>query len=171
MTSDMTPGVTPAKPRSWLRLALIGSLVANMLFVGLFAGAMLRPGGWHGHKGHGPGAFMWQLPRERREAIRNQFLKDREELKGKRQRIGELREKARVLIAKEPFDAEAVKAAVAEIGAARAELHGLASERFVQLLSGMSAEERKLFLEHRRHLRKWRRRGAEDGGDEGRDGI
>lgn len=154
--------VQPGKARRWLLPALVVSLVLNMLLVGLIAGARLHHGGWRGH-GERHFGFLKDLPEGRRAELAKEMETLRGELHEKREAVHELRRRARALIAKEPFDAAAVSAAIEQISAARGEANRHAAQRFVEVLSRMSPEERRRFVEWRE--RRGKHRGGRDRDD------
>lgn len=164
MTEDSVD-TQPRKRRNWLLVGFIASLMLNMLLIGVMVGGKFRhwPGGWDGHRG-GPAAFMRGIPDERRKVLRETFDAGRKELRERREIVQRLRKDARETISKEPFDKAAAQAALAQVGAARSDLHARASERFIDFLSGLSADERRIFLS-RHGKRKKHDRGGDDGDD------
>ncbi|MFN3868509.1 MAG: periplasmic heavy metal sensor [Hyphomicrobiaceae bacterium] len=165
MTQD-AGDTQPRKHRNWLLVGFLVSLMLNMLLIGVMVGGKMRhwPGGWGGHRDGGPAAFMRGIPDERRKVLRESFEAGRKELREHRQIIQRLRQDARETMSKEPFDRAAARAALAQVGAARSDFHARASERFVEFLSGLSPEERRIFLS-RHGKRKKHDRTRDDGED------
>lgn len=163
--TDEALDAQPRKKRNWLLAGLIASLMVNMLLIGFMVGGKMRhgPWGWDGHRG-GPSAFMRGIPEDRRKELREAFEAGRKDLRERREEVRRLRGQARETLAREPFDKAAAEAALGQVGAARSDLYARASERFIAFLSGLSAEERRVFLsrhgKHRRHDR-----GRDDGVD------
>lgn len=145
MSPDTAPQVSAPKSRRWLFVGLGASLVVNMLLIGLFVGARLHHGGGHGFKGPHL-EFMRSLPAERRSELRKDLDALRAGMHESREASRALRAAAREVILKEPFDRAAVTAAVSAVGAAKIEAGRVAAERFVDLLSRMTVEERKTFM-------------------------
>ncbi len=160
MSMDTAPEAPARKSRRWLLVGFVASLVLNMLLIGIVAGARLHHGGGLDSKGR-HWEFMRSLPEARREELRKEMDALRAELRTKRENIRGLRQAARDLIAKEPFDRAAVTSAIAAVSKARAEARGVAAERFVDLLSRMTAEERQAFIK----LRGDRKGRHRDGGE------
>ncbi len=145
MSPDTAPQAPAPKSRRWLFVGLGASLVVNMLLIGLFVGARLHHGGRHDFKGP-HSEFMRSLPAERRNELRKDLEALRAGIHESRETSRALRAAAREVILKEPFDRAAVTAAVIAVGAAKMEAGRAAAERFVDLLSRMTVEERKTFL-------------------------
>lgn len=142
----------------WLKLALVVSLMVNMLFVGAIAGQLLMRGKHHGHRGGGIADVLRALPEARRKEVGAVWEQNRAEMRAHRDEVRRLRRAARDVIAKEPFDADAARAALAAVSAARAHARARMGEAFVDTMSKLTPQERQIFREQQR----WHHRARHD---------
>ena len=166
--TSTSPAAKRRAPR-WLWIGFFVSIAINLLIAGIAIGAV-----WH-HKagkayrdGGAPrhfGAFLWRLPKERREMFKKAFRERRPEFRGFRSDIRNAREQAEALLIKEPFDKAAFAEANRKLHESRARLRGAQFSMFPEIAEMMTAEERSLFLEwrrkHRKRWRRWDRRNSE----------
>lgn len=155
MTVTSTP--PPPRPRrSWL---LYGSLALNLLFVGLFAGAVVArhrfgpPDFAAPHKLLGdPGLrhFVSSLPKERRDAIRVGSQDDRRLLREARQKAHQARIDAENVIGTAPLDPARIETALANVMAADDEARKVGIKVMLASFAKMTPEERAQFQQWRR---------------------
>lgn len=158
--TSATPDASASRGPRWVWILLVVSLAGNLLLVGLIAGAA-----WLRHQSGGPIAaaagpfgFIRALPRERREALRQE---SREQIAGLRplwQTVREARREAERALAAEPFDAGTFLAAQRRVVDAEhaARLAGS------KLLADAAA---KLTPDERRRMARWFERGRNRGRD------
>lgn len=167
-TSGSQPG-SSGSPR-WLVAALLVSLMANMVVVGVAAGRMWahhhghdRGHGWSEARGRGGGpmrAFLDRLPENRRAELGGMLRERREGGQADREAVRAAHAAVRAAIVSEPFDKVAFEAALERVNAARAAHRARVTAGFVDLVASMSAEERRVFAETG-----LKRRGHGRGGD------
>lgn len=149
-TNDTKSRGSSGTPR-WVTIALLASLMVNMVFVGVAAGRMWvhhHGDGWYSrHKGGGMRGFLRELPEARRSELRDVMRANRAAAREEREKVGALRQAVREAIAREPFDRAALERALSEVNAARQNFRGRIASDFVELVSKMTPEERKLFAE------------------------
>jgi len=141
----------------WLVGALLVSLMANMVVVGIAAGRMWahyhhhdRGHGWHDGRGRGGGgmhAFLDRLPEARRAELRRLMPDKRELGQAGREAMRAAHQAVRDAIVSEPFDKAVLEAALARVNKARADTRGQLTAGFAEFLAAMTSEERKLFAE------------------------
>ena len=168
MTTE--PEAVARLPR-WLYAVLIASLAVNLLFIGGVGAAY-----WH-HRGHGHGrgddfgmmGFARDLPPERQKLVRDQVTVTREAMRPLRRALRDAWADSNKVLTAEPFDKEALKAAMAR----QAEAEG----KFKTAISAMFADTaEKLLPEERRQLQAWREKhksrmfGRHGRGDDGGPG-
>ncbi|MCB1522086.1 MAG: periplasmic heavy metal sensor [Hyphomicrobiaceae bacterium] len=139
----------------WMKIGLLVSLMLNMLFVGAMAGRM-----WHGgygkfgdRRGSGMVEFYSALAEPRRKQIQDMLDEDRRELRPLRDNVRALRREARDIVTREPFDPAALREAIARAGEASERLRAQRTNDFVEAMSKMTAEERRLFISARHSRR------------------
>jgi len=177
----------------WSRrdMILAGSLAVNLLLAGFVLGAGARAlggGGFHGGPSQmGPGAELMHpraviagLPADERRAALREFRREGARARPMLREARAARDELAEALAREPFDADNVRAAFELVREAEAKLHERGQDLMIALLARMSPEERAEFVRamhdrHRGHGRRSRRRhggGAPGGGawDGPRDG-
>ncbi|WP_281992473.1 periplasmic heavy metal sensor [Sulfitobacter geojensis] len=145
MTETQVPKRRTRRAVKW---AFGVSLALNLVFVGIFAGAALRHAGdkrgWDRkpEMSRSSGApFVRALSQEDKRALRRALkersagLPDREERRLSQQQMIDV-------LRAENFDADAIKRLFAEQTGVAAQLSGLAQAAWLELVSGMSAQER-----------------------------
>ena len=146
----------------WLWIGFLVSVAINLLVVGFAVGALWHHKAGKAYRDRGAprhfGAFLWRLPKERREMFKRKFRERRPEFKGFREDIRVARQEAEELLSKQPFDKASFAEANRKLHEARARLRGAQFGMFPEIAELMTAEERALFLEWRRkHRKRWRR--------------
>ena len=136
----------PSSRSGWMKWALLGSLAANLAFVGLVAGAVWR----HDGPGNrmpgdpGPGAFGFAYlralpPEDRREIFRG--LRAADALPQRSARRAQY-DTVIALLRADPFDPEALLQAVSQQSEASVRLQGAAQSAWLAVVDGMTSEER-----------------------------
>ncbi|MEO1024072.1 MAG: periplasmic heavy metal sensor [Pseudomonadota bacterium] len=103
---------TPPKQRRWLMPVLFVSLAANLLVVGVLAGAMLSPDGPRHERqdrqarGLVGEPFIRALPREDRRALVGEAMRNRERIRESREALRERFGAFLEVLRTDPFDAE-----------------------------------------------------------------
>lgn len=155
---------TPRRPGRGRKVLLIGSLALNLIFIGLIVGAVLRggpPGSGPRHLDRmsmGLGAYIEALPPDVRAGVK--AAGGGFDLADRRARFQAVREGRRAMTAAlkaDPFDADALRAAVA--GHRNAALGGSVAlqDAFVEAFAALSPEQRAEVLEKARSLKRaWR---------------
>lgn len=143
MSETPPPRVWSGTPR-WVKWLLSLSLALNFIVLGLAAGAAIK---FHRH-GHGHGGvatighIMWALPRDSRERAREMLKAARPDLKALREDRWAAKRAVADAIEATPFDPAATAAAFTALRAkdqsTKAWSHGV----MVDILEGLSAEER-----------------------------
>lgn len=153
------PGGAPR----WVMVALLTSLMVNMVFVGVVAGrfwAQHHGSSWHSrHKNSGMRAFLRDLPEARRTELGQMMRANREAARAERENIRTLRQAVREAIVREPFDKAALETALSQVNAARQSFRARVAVDFADMVAKMTPDERKAFAEkglrrHRRHPRR-----------------
>ena len=150
MAPEGTPATPPvAKRRRWLWPLLIASLALNLLVAGvLIGGAVIR--GWHGPGRHGVSAFegpivrfVDRLPRERRNALGPLLDKHRGNVLASAPSMRQVRRDLADALTAEPFDRKRFETALDSIGAAETSARKVAATSAGDLVSALSADERR----------------------------
>lgn len=175
--NEQGPGPQPVPPRRrGLRLALVGSLVLNLLLAGVLAGGALRAWQVPVQPAMAEMRALWQvLPGETRRALHDEFRGHPRAGQGMRGhgRHGAAAEPALPgLLRAEPFDAEAFAAALGMARDHRAERASRAEAALARHLGALSTNERAAIaqaleerLERRTRREGWRERRREGQGD------
>lgn len=138
--------------RGWVKAVLVGSLALNLLVAGLAVGAFL-----HGPPGHTPRdrdpalpftrAFDEDQRRDLRRALHAEFRQRREDGSG----LIEDYQQALTVLRAEPFDPEALRAAL-EAQGARADMRRVRGQAILaQMLGNMSPEARRAYADRLEH--------------------
>jgi len=139
----------PQPPRAGrgIRIALAVSLALNVAVAGLVGGALLGRGGPEDPPALrmlGLGPFALALPADGRDQLRGRLEEMTPDLRAERTRIGmSLRHVQGALLA-EPFDRDAAARALAGSREAAMTLQASGHAALLEMLQGMSAEERAL---------------------------
>lgn len=159
--SDVGPAGSdpPTAPIGWRRWAgplLLVSLMANLLVVGMLAGAFLSN---HHHR-HGPGGreralsgFLRTLPPERQKVLLGELEPSRAVIKAARGKAHDARHAAIEAFAADPVDPAALATAFESANAAEASLRSTFSSVLVSMASKLSADERRAFRSWREQHR------------------
>lgn len=160
------------KTNTILTFALLGSVALNGLLGGILLGSKDKPDyiAQTGQARGGPtGAIVGVLPPERRkELLRDTMSGSRGEMRESMRAVGEARQEVRELMMGEDFNSEALRAALSELHAREARLMEMTDDITIDILSQMTAEERKLAVEAKDRRRRGMRRGGQNR-PEGRD--
>ena len=134
--------------RGWLKAVLFGSLALNLLVAGLAVGVVFDGPPGHPPRDRDPAlpftrAFDEDQRHDLRRALRKEFDKRRGDGSGL---IEDYREALAVLRA-EPFDAEALKAALDKQGARAETRRERGQQILAEMLAGMSPADRKAYAD------------------------
>ena len=152
------------RPRSWSRWlwpVLIVSVALNLLVIGAIGGFMARNrGAAEEIGGVSLLAYMHSLPRQRRQEIEAATGAVRPALKPLRRKVREARRAAQMALLADPFNRQIYAAAVAQRLKALVSLREAVNAIAVKIGASLNAEERRGFVEWRRHRRfyRWRKR-------------
>lgn len=149
--------------RRWLLPLLFVSLAANLLIVGVVAGAMLSPNGPRGDQRDIRGVvgepFFRALPEHARREMVRDALSSRDRVRESREALKQRFDAFLAALRADPFDAEEVARLLGDQRQAAVRRQELGEELLLRRLVSMSAEERAKYadtLEER--LRSFRRR-------------
>lgn len=141
----------------WIVGILLLSLMGNMLVAGVVGGRMLA----HRHGDHKDGMrdFLAELPQQRGAELGALVKSWREAVRDGRRNIRDLRREVREAMLHEPFDKAAFEATLAKLTNARQSVRSKSTADFAELVTRMTAQERKVFVnevlrkrkKHRRH--------------------
>lgn len=165
---------TGAKPpRRWWKAVMVVSLGLNLLVFGLVGGAILR-GGPPGHpelvRDLGFGPFTEALAPEDRLALRRAFAAQTPDFRDMRATMRDEMQTIVTLMRAEPFDAAALRAAMAAGVARMGERVALGQRLLADHLATMPPEARRAFADRlERSVLRGRDRGQKDGGP--KDGL
>jgi len=174
MTEAMTNGPTPRRAPRWMKILLGVSLALNLGVAAAAAGIAIRHGGPpHGGPGFRDiGGFARFVPEARQDAARAELESHKEEFSAARDRMRAAREKVGEIFMAEPYDAEALAQALAEMRAASGESQAPLHEAMIKIGATLTPEERAQVIEtFRERGRRWRERRdwrSEDGEKDGR---
>jgi len=151
----MMPGTPPKPPTSGYSKLLIASLAFNLLFIGLVAGAAIVRHRWHGPRDASLGdpslrGFMFQLPKERREAIRASGEQVRQAWRPLRRAVHEAREAYNAAMNAQPIDTGLVEKTLGELIAAESTARRAGIAVLTNAIAQMTPDERTRFQEFRR---------------------
>jgi len=161
MTDAEMNSPTPRRAPRWMKILLGVSLALNLGVAAAVAGIAIRHGGPpHGGPGFRDiGGFARFVPEARQDAARAELERHKEEFDAARDRMREAREKAGEIFVAEPYDAEALKQALAEMRAASGESRAPLHEAMVNIGATLTPEERAAVIEaFRERGRRWRER-------------
>jgi uncharacterized membrane protein len=165
-----TPATTERRAGKW-RWILFGSLALNLLLIGMMTGAMMRQGGARQMMAaQGPFnviSYMADLPKSRREEIRNALTMRPRDLKGVRDQVARAREGLLSALTAEPFDIAQFKAANDRLVAAEHHQRGTVREIVNEIVARLTPEERKAYPAWR--VKHMRQRGRSESMDQDRD--
>ncbi|HLS58022.1 MAG TPA: periplasmic heavy metal sensor [Paracoccaceae bacterium] len=135
--------------RRWLGWALLASLALNLLFAGFLVGTALRGGHGHGHHESDAGliGFARALPEEHRHALRQAIRGSESEWRAGREAMRDAMAGIRAAIAREPFDAERLRRALAVRREAQGRLAERATDLLVERIGQMTPAERAALAE------------------------
>ena len=159
MTDPQTDSPKPRRP--WGRIALVLSLGANLLIVGLVAGAMIKgpPDRSEGRdlRDLGFGPFFAALPRDERGALSAALEREAPSF---RERRHEMRQQFDALLAAlraEPYDHAAVAGIVDAQQAAVVESQRMGRALLLDQIAGMEPAQRQAYADAlARGLRRWK---------------
>lgn len=152
--------VKSTKP--WVKYLLVVSLGLNLAVAGLVIGAKVAGFDRRGHSPP-PGAsgmrhFMHALPDSQRREVRKYFRKNRAKLHSNGGAMRGAMENIQAVIVAQPFDADALNTAFEQQRAHIITMTTDAQTAFVDIIAGMSDEERKQYVANMETLRlKWRK--------------
>ncbi len=163
MTDASAAGPEKRRAPRWMWIVMVLSLALNLLVIGIGAGAL-----WHfrfAFAMHGDvppsfGHYVATLPHERRHEIKDLLDEERAVVGPLRKRAREARRAVVRAFTSEPFSPEVLSKANDEAVAARIALTRARQQLFPKIATLMTAEERRDFLDWRRHRRRhwrWRR--------------
>jgi uncharacterized membrane protein len=178
-SQDMAPKPAPRRrfadaPR-WVRIALIASLAANVLVLGVFAGSAWRIRHAMAHSGAigvNLAGYASTLPAERRAMLRRHFAERREVLRPLREGVRAARRDFETELVADPFDKAKLQAAHQRFVEAESKLRLAGGQVIADMAASMTAEERRGFTKWRGRFRgHGGPRGHEEGGDPPADGV
>lgn len=171
-TDPQTDTGSSPKQRRWLGPAFLASAALNIFLIALIAAPLV----YHSRPGPAPDAFgggsvrhgifgtLRELPPEDRRMLRQAMRESFREMRPFLRKAGSGRKALAEAIAAEPFDAEKVRAAMAEIDAPMDEVREIGQASFIDTLEKMTPEQRKHVAEkigEDRH-RRWNRDDDDD---------
>ena len=139
----------------WLGLALIVSLVINLLLAGFVIGRLSQ-----GPMAVGPDPtmafprFAADLPEERRREVRPQIRSHLAALRPNRRALHSARQQINAAIVADPFEADVLETALADMHQAQTQLSKSAQKTFVQFIGSLSQAERVQFVQQNKRPRK-----------------
>lgn len=167
MTDGADQSPAPVQGHSRLRLFLMISLALNLLVIGALIGTAgwRKYGHWHGVRGEDFGliGFARALPGERGDAVRKLLKDGRSSLKPLKREIFAAREAAAEVLGAEPYNRDALKAAIEKIGDAERTFKDSGLTVFLNAVEQMTPEERRALSEK---WKKKRGRGRDKGPDD-----
>lgn len=138
----------------WLRPTLAVSVALNLLVAGVVAGALLGGGPWRDGSARGAamrdagfGPYAAALDDRDRAALRRALAARGPDLRAARDAMRRDMAEVAALIRAEPFDAEAVRAAMARGSARMGEVIGLGQSLIVGHVASLSPQERAAFAD------------------------
>lgn len=153
MSDPQTPDIKPG--RSWLKIALLGSLALNLLVVGAVVGSRLgdKPNARNDRAeirqlGTSIGPYGRALSREDRRALGREFAQNARGLRATRQEMRALGEQVVSALRVEPFDAGAVRALLDQQIAKGQEMQRMGQGLLVERLEAMTPETRATFADN-----------------------
>ncbi len=153
------PVVSPVAGRGW-RFAFFVLLALNIGAAGIVAGAALRDGGsrFGAIRDIGFGPFNAALSPDDRAALRSSFLKRLPEMRDMRRMMRADMDALLTALRAEPFDADALKTALAQFSARGQARLELGQQLIVERIATMSDQQRTMFADR---LEDTLRRGPE----------
>ncbi len=143
----------------WAKWLLGVSLALNFIVIGLAAGAAIRFH-QHGHSHGGVatiGQIMWALPKESRDRAKDLLRAARPDLKSLRAERKAAKHAVADAIEMNPFDADAVKSAFAELRAKDQSAKASTHDVMINILQVLTPEERADVARSLRKQRRWRK--------------
>ncbi|MGL4395897.1 MAG: periplasmic heavy metal sensor [Hyphomicrobium sp.] len=173
MTTDVADTGQPR--RRWLYGLLVASLAVNLLVAGAFAGAFWshRHGGFRKPHDEAPGllGFVRQLPRERREVIRDHLRAERDRIEPMRAGIRAAWDQSNAKLTVEPFDKDALRREMERLVDAERAYKTAVFDAIVTTAEKLTPDERRLLQTWRERRkphhfkeRRWRDRDRPEGG-------
>lgn len=147
-----------AAPR-WLKLVAALSLVLNFAVIGLAAGVALRADDWRGHRGSmSMRHLMRALPENISTERREQIERTREQVSALRRARSDARSAAIEEIGRPALDRAALEAAFGAMRASSLEYREASHRLMVEVISGLSDEERLALAKKMRDHQFWKKR-------------
>ncbi|MFA5951315.1 MAG: periplasmic heavy metal sensor [Hyphomicrobium sp.] len=169
MSTPDTQGAPVATPREKrLRIVLLASLAVNLLVIGAVVGAGIaikRHGPPHGGRGaedYGLMGFTRTLPSDRRKEIRKELKQERAKLRPLVDEIEQARDDAASVLASEPFNRDALRAASDKVTEREQTLKAAGLDMFLNHAEKLTAAERKSLSEWWKTKRPRRRPPTDD---------
>lgn len=146
-----------ASSRRWLGMALVVSLMVNMVVVGAIAGTVWSPANeaeWRSpstsqHAKLGLRIYANNLPPDRREVVLQSIQATRERLAPLREEVYRLRREAGGVLGSEPFDKERLKSEMVRLVEAEAKLRAEIVKSFSDIVAKLTPEERLAYRQWR----------------------
>lgn len=144
---------SPKKTRRWLMPLLFISLIANMLVVGVFLGALLSPDGPRQERqdrqarGVVGEPFIRALPREDRRALAGEVMRNRDEIRESREALRARFEAFLAVLRTDPFDAEEAARLFGAQREAAQQRQEIGETLLMNRLQEMTAQERATYAD------------------------
>jgi len=149
----------------WLIGGLVASLVANLLLAGFIAGRMAMrspPPAMAPDPTAGYGRLLGFLPAERRDAIKPMLRSHLREVIGDARSLRGEQKAVLVALAQEPFDAQALANALAELRSSLTATQEASHRSLVEIAATLTAAERRQLADAMRRP-PWRHDGMHEG--------
>ena len=141
----------------WLKAVFVISIILNFLFVGLTIGHFSKRVGHFGKMKADVTRTIGELPEDKRRMIMSAMRELRQETRGTKREVDELRREIIDTLTAESFDAEKFETQALELH----ELHGVLSMEMTmtvaELAENLNQEEREALAQFIREMRKHRR--------------
>ena len=152
----------PNPKRRWPTFLLIASLAVNLIVIGSLVGFAIRGPESRGIGPHAmPNAIslLRATPDNHRDGLRDAFRAQRDSIRGFRENIGTVRGQFLAAVESDPLDREKLKTLLEQHAKIEQQISSRGHIVLLEVISGMNAEDRKIFAENAREMTK--RRGAD----------
>jgi uncharacterized membrane protein len=150
----MTDVSTPPRSGRWVKIALVASLCLNVLVIGVAGGFLLKHR--DGPRGDRIDRIVRYLPEARRDEARSMLEARLPEYEALRDQSREARRESMALLAADPLDEAALRAALTRARAFSGQRRAMLEDAMMDFAVTLSAEERREMVEQMN--RRWERR-------------